>query len=265
MPKVKINGVDIHYRDRGRGFPIVFGHSLTLDGTMFDEGADVLARKYRVIQIDFRGHGESEKPDKDFTLNDVTQDVHGLLTHLKLESVLYIGLSMGGMVGMRFALAQPQLVKGMVLLDTSAEEEPRRKEFEEWAEMTKDVEPNDQTVQAVLNLMLSPGFIAGNGRVVSRLKYRLMKNHVRGVYRASLAVIRRESILSRLDRIRVPVLIVVGSEDIATPPMHAEAIYRAIRGAEQFRVQGAGHLSILEKPNEVIPRIEAFCSRVIGA
>ncbi|MBI2059793.1 MAG: alpha/beta fold hydrolase [Nitrospirae bacterium] len=261
MPKLRVNGVEIHYRERGSGSPILFGHSLTLDGSMYDEATTRLSKQFRTIQVDFRGHGESEKVDADYSLEDITVDLSTLITRLGLKSVHYVGLSMGGMVGMRLALAHPGLIRALVLLDTSAEAEEKREEFEQWAEMTKDMEPNEQQVQAVLHLMVSPEFGSKPSPILETLKSRLLSNHVRGVYRASLAVIRRTDILSQLGRIRKPALVMVGDRDIATPPRHAEAIHRAIPGSEMVQVPGSGHLSILEQPAIVLPKIEAFLDK----
>lgn len=260
MPKLKVNGIEIRYTEKGSGPPLVFGHSLTLDGSMYDEAAARLSKSFRTVQIDFRGHGNSDKPDADYTLDDVSSDVYELIRALGLKSMAYVGLSMGGMVGMRLAIRESGLFRAMVLLDTSAEEEERRDEYEQWAEMTKDMEPNEPQAQAVLNLLTAPGFAQERPEVQSRLMERLLSNHMRGVYRASLAVVRRDSILDRLGTIGCPVLVVVGEKDIATPPKHAEVIHRAIPGSELFEVPGSGHLSILEKPDIVIPKMETFLS-----
>jgi 3-oxoadipate enol-lactonase len=261
VPKVRVNGIEIAYSESGSGFPVLFGHGLTLDSAMFDDAVARLSRTFRTIGINFRCHGESEKVDRPFTLWDVAGDVEALAKHLGIDSCLYVGLSMGGMVGMRLALTRPGLIQGMVLLDTSAGPEPQREQYEQWAEMSRSLQVDEKTARSLLSLMFSRSFYKTRPPIISTLAKQVMKNDPAAIYRATLAVVQREGILDRIGEIRIPALVVVGEEDAPTPPAMAAAIHAAIPGSELFRVPAVGHLSILESPEIVVSKIESFLIR----
>ena len=130
MPHARVNGIELAYRETGRGPALILGHGLCLDGEMYLEAAERLAADWRVIRLDFRGHGESTKPRGALSLEDLADDVAALADALGLERFAYGGLSMGGMVGRRLALRHPGRLLALVLMDTAAEPEPQRELFE---------------------------------------------------------------------------------------------------------------------------------------
>lgn len=261
MPYITANGLSFYYEEQGKGPPLILGHSLTLDGQMYAAALPLLAREHRVINIDLRGHGRSAKPDVPFSLEDMAEDVYQLMQALKLEDAFYAGLSMGGMIGMRLAIQHPESVRALVLMDTSAKEEPRRKEYEEIAENLKQMGPSEPVADFVLQLLLSEQFRKEHPELTQQIKQKLLNADITGQYWSSMAVIRRKSVLELLKNVHIPALVIVGDKDIATPIEEAKAIAEALPNAELQVIPNAGHLTILEQPEPVSELITAFLQK----
>ena len=106
MPKAKINGIEINYRESGEGFPLLLIHGFTGNLRNWALQAPVLTRGFRMVSFDQRGHGHSEKPTRpeDYSLELMAKDAYGLLQHLGIDGCYLIGHSMGGMVAQEMAL-----------------------------------------------------------------------------------------------------------------------------------------------------------------
>ena len=102
--ETKVNGLKISYEVAGNGPWLTLSHSLACDKHMWDEQMDALTKHYRVLRFDTRGHGASSAPQGAYTLEQLADDVHGLLTGLGISRTHWAGLSMGGMIGQTFAL-----------------------------------------------------------------------------------------------------------------------------------------------------------------
>ena len=120
--KAHINAIDIAYESYGDGYPIVLAHGLAATKEMWDGQIGPFSERYRVVVYDVRGHGESEAPpveDEGYTLETMVEDQRALLAHLGIEQAYAGGLSLGGMIAMRFALAHPDMTRALLLCDTS--------------------------------------------------------------------------------------------------------------------------------------------------
>jgi len=122
MPKAKVNGIKIAYEVYGEGFPLVLAHGYTASKEMWDGQIGPFSERYRVVVYDVRGHGESEAPpvdDPGYTIDTLVADQKALMAHLGIEQAFVGGLSLGGMIAMRFALTHPSAVRALLLCDTS--------------------------------------------------------------------------------------------------------------------------------------------------
>src|SRR3990170_419584 len=122
MPKARLNGVEIAYEVRGQGYPLVLAHGYTASKEMWADQRDAFSHRYRLVTYDCRGHGESEAPavPNQYSLDIFVKDQKALLDHLDIGEAYVGGLSMGGMIAMRFALKYPDVVRALLLCDTSA-------------------------------------------------------------------------------------------------------------------------------------------------
>src|SRR5512143_1799142 len=125
MPTLAVDGIDLHYEERGSGTPIVFSHGLLWTGGMFDAQVTALSSRYRCIAYDHRGQGRSGTSPRPYDMERLTADAATLIEKLGAAPCHFVGLSMGGFVGMRLAARRPELLRTLTLVETAADSEPR--------------------------------------------------------------------------------------------------------------------------------------------
>ncbi|TCL09650.1 pimeloyl-ACP methyl ester carboxylesterase [Shimia isoporae] len=265
MPFADLNGAHIHYTDTGgQGEAVVMSHGLLHHGGMFAAQVAHLKERYRVITFDHRGQGQSGVTESGYDMDTLCEDAAALIEHLGVGPCHYVGLSMGGMVGMRLAARRPELLKTMTLLNTSAEAEPasNRPKYKlmnlcaRWLGL-------GSVVGGAMQSMFGQTFLKDPARAEERAFWRKsMKSGDRiGVTRAVAAVFSREGCEALLGQIDLPVGIGAGEEDVATVPEKSERIAAAIRGSQLKVFKGAGHSSTIETPDQVNALIDATIAR----
>jgi 3-oxoadipate enol-lactonase len=221
---------------------------------MWREQLEPLAALGRVVVFDPPGHGKSEVPPH-FTLEDNADALLDAFDALRIDRAVLVGLSWGGMLGMRMALKHERRVRALALLDTSAEAEDRLRaiKYRVFVSVARRV----GLPPRLLDTEITPLFFTERTR---RERPDLVTRFVRaangfpreGTARAALAVVvHRKDISSRIGAIRIPTLVVCGRDDRATEPVHSERIAAAIPGARLAWIEGAAHLSALEQPRAV--------------
>ncbi len=121
MPHVQINGANLHYTDVGNGpETIFFVHGLAFDGRMFEAQIDHFKSRYRCIAMDLRGHGQSDLTDSGYDMDGMAGDAAALIKHLDCGPCHFVGWSIGGFMGMRIAIAHPELLKSLTLIGTAS-------------------------------------------------------------------------------------------------------------------------------------------------
>jgi 3-oxoadipate enol-lactonase len=264
MPILERQGARIFYEKyetEGRGPPILLGHSLLADSRMWEAVAPELAKSHRVININVRGHGGSTAPYP-FSLEDLADDWIAILDREGIESAVLCGLSMGAMTALRVALAAPARVRGLILLDTSADPEApqKRPQYAAMIEIVRRFGHIDPIYQIVKRLMFSKKTLNERPWLAQREIDRMKERDAHQVYHAVHAVIGRGDLLDRVREIKIPALVLVGADDTATPPVRSERLAAALPDARFHVIPGAGHLSALEAPAEVIREISEFLS-----
>lgn len=251
--------------ERGRGFPVILGHGLCLDHAMWAPQMEPLARSFHAIAVDFPGHGQSHSPEEGCTLDSFVRAVLRLADRLDAERFAYAGLSMGGMVGMRLALAAPERLAALALLATDAEPDPpdTLRGYRKYLELYRSKGPTDVSLDKQILHFLTPRFIRQNPGTAALLRARLASNDRTSIYRASLAVFNRESVLEALSKIDVPTLVIAGTDDVVMPPERLRKIHRAIAGSQYVEVPECGHLSTLVQPERVSRELVSFFERTL--
>ena len=263
MPIAHVNGADVYYTDTGLppGKPdaatVVFGHGLLFSGWMFTDQIEALKDEYRCVTIDWRSQGQSPAARDGHDMDTLTLDLVALLDQLELDLVHYIGLSMGGYVGMRFAARYPARLLSLVLLDTDAgPEDPEvRPRYRMLANLYRfvGIPPLRSQVEPIMFGSTFRDDPVGR-TVIEQWISQLKKNNKAGIRRAVLGVTERLPVADEIGSIRARTLVAVGAEDVATVPAKAEAIAAAIDGAKLEIVPDAGHSSTIEQP-EVLTRL----------
>jgi pimeloyl-ACP methyl ester carboxylesterase len=258
MPYRTVNDTLLSYQEQGAGNPLVLIHGFPLDGRIFDEQIGALSKKFRVIVPDLPGFGQSNS-DKPFTIASLADDVHALLAAMDALPCALGGLSMGGYVSLSFAKKYPQDLSRLILIDTRAEgDSPEGKESRN--KMIDLVQAKGATAVAdqMLPKMFSEQTLKANGEPVKKLRDIMEHCLPKTIEHALMAMRDREDYVSMLASIRVPTLIVVGEQDSITPPKMAQAMHEKIVGSKLVQIPGAGHVSTMERPQEVSETIEEF-------
>src|SRR5262245_62468255 len=123
--KTRANGIDIHYTIDGAGGPwLTMSHSLACDSRMWEEQVAVLSKRFKVLRFDTRGHGQSDAPKDEYTLDLLADDAAAVLAAAGVKEAHWIGISMGAMIGQTLALKKPALLQSLVLADTTSRNPP---------------------------------------------------------------------------------------------------------------------------------------------
>ncbi|MGB7541172.1 MAG: 3-oxoadipate enol-lactonase [Burkholderiales bacterium] len=258
--KIKTNGIELHCTVEGNGPWVVMSHSLACASAMWDEQAALLARDYKVLRFDTRGHGESDAPAGEYTLDMLADDVHGLFLALGIERCHWAGLSMGGMIGQTFALKFPGVFASMVLADTASRYPPEAAPM--WQERIKLARDKgmEPLVEATLARWFTEPFRKSHPDVMARIGSQIRRTPVSG-YIGCCHAIPAINLTAKLNTISCPVLVIVGEQDAGTPVAMARAIHAAIPGSELVVIPSASHLSNIEQPAAFNRALGAFLER----
>jgi len=246
--KIEANSIQINYELSGikQAPVVVLSHSLACSLMMWDPQLELLEAHFRVLRFDTRGHGESSAPQGPYTLEQLVDDAIGLLDGLDIERVLWVGLSMGGMIGQGIALNHSNRLESLVLADTASiipdEAQPV------WQERIDAV--RNQGMQAVaestLERWFTPNYLKQNPPEIEQIRRQILATPVDGYIGCSEAI-RRLNYLEELSAIRTPTLIMVGADDPGTPVAASEAMHSRIQGSNLVVIPDAAHLSNIEQ------------------
>lgn len=285
MPHLTVNGCRYFYIDTGTpehapdADTVVFGHGFLMTHRLFEHQIEALRDRYRCIAFDWRGQGQSEVTSRGYDLWSLTDDAAALIEALDAAPCHYVGLSMGGYVGFRLALLQeapseqpsgknlssasrPGLLRSLSLLDTQAGAEPPAKRLQYYLMLAfvRLFGYQRLLMERVLPILFGPTFLNDPARQVEieRWKEIVTSNDRRGVFRTGLQIFSRADLLDRIHRIHLPTLLVVGEDDVATPPSTARAALQQLPDAELHVIPDSGHSSTIEQPEVVTQTLKAF-------
>lgn len=264
MPYYDLGNFKLYYEVRGKGKPILLSHSLVCDLEMFDYQAKALSDNFLTLNVDTRGHGRSGlAPHENWTLEEMAEDFVPLLDSLALEKVHWVGLSMGGMLGLRLALAHPKRIASLVLMDTSGQAEPPQMHgmYIQMANLVRAGQI-DTIMDNLLKLFFSSSTRKNQQELVAHWREKFRNIPVEGVYQAALAIFNRTDLSDRLKEISVPTLVVRGEEDQARLPAESDFLVNAIPNARLEIVPKAAHLSALEQPEITTKLIRNFVATI---
>lgn len=253
MPFASVNGTRLYYEDSGgSGTPIVFSHGLLWSCRMFDAEVAALRQEgWRCLAYDHRGQGRSDPVwTRSVTIEQCYDDAVALIEQLAVGPCHFAGLSMGGFVAMRLGARRPDLVRSLVLLETSADAEPGENlgTYKRLNWTWKWLGPG-LVAKPVMQVMFSQSFLRDPDQArLRREQESQLRANRRDIWRAVNGVIEREAIAPELGNIHCPVTVIVGDEDVATAPAKAEKIQGAITGSRLVRIPRAGHTSSVEQP-----------------
>ncbi|CAN5916153.1 alpha/beta fold hydrolase [soil metagenome] len=268
MPHLEVNGTKLYYEDTGpppgphaTGETIVFSHGLLWSTEQFAPQVAALRSRYRCISWDHRGQGQSAPDPSRNTIGIelAWQDAVALLDKFDAGPVHFCGLSMGGFVAMRTAARRPDLVRSLLLLETSADPEPAEN-VPRYRMLVAIVRVGAISLvkRRLAPIFLAKSTLADPTRKADVERFTQIMSARKDAWRAANGVIDRAGIAIELPRINSPTLVIVGDEDVATTPAKAQKLVAGIRGAKLAVIPRAGHSSSVEQPEAVTSAIDQF-------
>jgi 3-oxoadipate enol-lactonase/4-carboxymuconolactone decarboxylase len=257
MPFLTANKIRTFYRLEGNsGLPVlVLSHSIGTDHAMWEPQVRELLRYFQVLRYDTRGHGASDVPSGEYSVEQFGRDILGLVDALNIRTFAFCGLSMGGAIGQWLAVNAPERVTGLILANTS----PRFGTPEAWTTRSEAVKKGGMAAIADLAMQrfFSPESIARSLTFVANARSVLIGTDPSG-YRSCCAALRDFDFNASLYKIKSPTLVIVGEGDVSTPlPGHGDILLHGIAGARLVSLPAA-HLSNVECPKAFLAAIFAF-------
>jgi 2-hydroxymuconate-semialdehyde hydrolase len=259
---VSIDGVGVHYLEAGEGPPLILIHGLGASTFTFQRVFPELARRFRVVALDLKGFGFSDRPEGDYTLTAQAHLVRQLMDRLGIERASVLGHSMGGAVAMRLALAYPERVERLILASSASDLELGRRIWGAalLGRLLPLVAPFTLHNRRFRELSLKSGFYDSDHCTEQVIEGYMLPGRVHGHLRAlgdTMAHWGRDLPL-RPDRIIHPTLVLWGEADRWLPPSRGERLHRLIAGSRLEVVSGGGHLFLQEQPESSLRLIEDF-------
>jgi pimeloyl-ACP methyl ester carboxylesterase len=240
----------IAYRESGSGPPVVLLHAFPLSAAMWYGQHNAIGGGCRLITPDLRGFGQSALGDAEPSVELMAEDVADLLDQLGVTTVVLGGLSMGGYVTMAFLRRYPERVRAIILADTKAGPDAHAARANRERIAATMMTDGDTAVLAedLLPTLLGETSRRARDQVAAWVRSAIRSANPYSIAWAQRAMAARPDSDDTLHSFGKPALLIVGAEDVLTPPAEAEAMAGALAHAELVRIPNAGHLSALEDP-----------------
>jgi 3-oxoadipate enol-lactonase len=264
--RTRIDGFEIEYDVRGTGPALLLLHAFPLGLSMWDPQVEALAATHRVVRFDARGFGGSAVDETTpLAMERIADDGAFLLDQLWIDKAVVGGCSMGGYAAFAFVRRHRRRLAGLVLQDTKpAADSPEARANRAALAAKVLAEGAHAAVEAFLPKLVGETSHRERPELVASVQEWILANPPKGIANALHGLAARADSRETLATIDVPTLVLVGAEDVLTPPDEARAMAAAIPGARLEVVPRAGHLANLENPEAVTAALRGFLPRQSG-
>jgi len=260
MPTVTVDSARLYVEEHGGGDPIVLIHGLGSSARDWFAQIPFLEKHYRVITLDLRGHGRSDKPDEPYSIAQFARDVAVILRKMEAAPAHVVGLSMGGMVAMQLAADAPELVRSLVVVNSAVD--VRLKTWRDvWFYVSRRFAVQALGMRRVGKLIADRLFVRPDQEDIRAEFVERWAGNDQAAYIRTVDAIMGWSVLDRLDRITMPALL-VSSEHDYTPVSAKNLTVARMPNAELAVVDGARHALPVERPDEFNALLDDFLRRV---
>lgn len=264
--KVKAGGINMNYELSGEGACLVLIHGFSDNLTMWYNQVPEFTKQFQVLTYDVRGHGQTETPEGEFSMDLFADDLHALLGALNIERACVLGYSMGGRIGLQFALKYSEMVTGLVfansgvmLPDIQPSPEQIAEMMERREQMMDLIETDD--IEAIADAMaersLSPGFKDKEPATFQRYKEVKLQNNPKPYLPIMQAMTEAMANPPDLTQLRCPALIIAGEHDSFMAVDVASSMEKAIKDAT-VKILPTGHAAAIEAPEEFNKAVLGF-------
>ena len=259
--KIPVNNTNLAYDDHGIGLPIIFLHAFPLNRSMWQSELITLLsdERYRLVALDWHGFGESEITNPISTMELFADDLAGLMDSLGIQQAVLCGLSMGGYAAFAFLRKYSQRVSGLILADTRpGADTPEAQANRENVARIAETQGTGAIADLQVPLVLSEYTRQHHPEVEMRVRQMIETATAQGIAAASRGMAQRGDSTDLLASISCPTLVIVGEQDVLTPPSVAQEYAAKIPGAQFVVITNAGHLSNLEQPDAFLQAVRGF-------
>ena len=253
--KAKVNGSELYYEVSGKESApwLVLSHSLACTVRMWDPTVAAFKERYRILNYDMRGHGQSAAPKGPYTLDMLADDALGLMQELKIERCKFIGLSIGGMIGQHLALKEPKRFERMVLADTGHMQPAEA--IKQWEDRIRIAQTQGMKalVPSTMERWFTPAF--RETAPAKRIAELIANTPVAGYVGCGQAIMKLNT-TARLKDIKVPVLAITGEADPAAAG--TKYIGEHVPGANFVSIAQAAHIANVEQPEKFNQALRDF-------
>ena len=254
------DGCQLHYEDFGHGMPVVLVHGLGSSTRDWEYQIPALAAHYRVVALDVRGHGRSDKPRERYSIATFADDVAALIEHLGLIDVHLVGISMGGMIGFQLAVDRPELLRSLTIVNSGPEVKAHSPgDYLEIAKRwTLSRLLSLDSIAKALGRLLFP--LPEQAELRRKIEERWPQNDKRA-YLAALDAIIGWGVRGRLGRILCPTLVITADRDY-TPVAKKEAYVKELPNARLVIIENSRHATPLDQPERFNATLLDFLAEV---
>ena len=265
MQRARINGVELAYELRGAGPMLVMIHGAQGDQTMFNDLANRLADRFRVLTFDQRGSGLSEKPHSGYSIALLADDTAALMDHLGCTSAHVIGVSMGGTIAQELALRHPAKVRSAILGCTTAggPHAIRIGSSAFAAAYSTQAMTAEERGRALAEAAFTKGYIEQHPEIVLALIEARRQRPIDPVaLEQRIRAVFAHNAYDRLPEIACPTLVITGKDDALVAWQNSELLAQRIPGARLIILEPAGHCFWLEQPEKSFDAMSEFLDSV---
>jgi 3-oxoadipate enol-lactonase len=258
--KIKANGITFHCEIEGpEGAPwLVFSNSLATDLRMWDDQAEALKSRFRILRYDHRGHGATDAPAGRYDFATLIADVVALYDELDISRAHFVGLSMGGMTALGLAEQHPTRVDRVVVSDCTGASTPAgAQQWEERIQVAK-TQGMEALVEPTVSRWFSPDTLAGNPPALNKVREMIRTTPVNG-FVGCAAALSNFDFRPGLGDIRAQALFVCGTKDVALGGL--KQLHASVAGSRLVELEGAGHISNMEQPQQFTAALNDFLPR----
>jgi 3-oxoadipate enol-lactonase len=239
----------LSYEERGEGVPLVLVHGFPFDHSIWRSQLDSMGEGVRVLVPDLPGFGQSAPlPDTEPTMPDYANQLALWAGEVGLDKFVLVGHSMGGYIAFAFARGYAHMLSGLGLVCTRPGPDTEQAKQGRYTQIAQVWDRGPQAVvDAMLPRLFSPRTKDANPGLVEQVRELMLRQNPEGIVSALRAMASRPDSFPMLEKIQVPTLVVSGLDDAIIPAEEADLMAATIPGARQERIDGAGHMLMMEQ------------------
>jgi 3-oxoadipate enol-lactonase len=245
--QLKVKDINVYFELLGKKDKptIICSHCLAGNHHIWDPQMESLQDNYRILRYDLRGHGRTDAPEGDYTMEQLADDVLALMDALEVEQAHFMGISLGGMIAQSLALSHSERLSSLILCDTTCQIPKDTAPL--WDERIAAARQNGMAALAdgTLERWLSPEYRNQHPGTAQKIRKIVLETPVHG-FAGCCRAISAFDVYDRLPGLSLPVLILVGENDPGTPVAASLQIQKQIRGSRLEVLPNAFHLSNVE-------------------